>query len=165
MGVRHSLLYLVHHLVPKLAQGLPHVPALLLDNLAQNWRQLHQCSVVGILVPRLNENAIVRLLAEVGSQVVHYYRLGEGAPDSTQIFAEDLARVRGVLPVQPVRDPLVWVELVQHPVGVVLHRGREYDQLIELGHFLQECFAARPHSEIAFAFAVLVVVDQSLIQV
>ena len=74
MGIGHSPLDLIQHLVPKLTKSLPNVPVLFLHYLTQNRRQLHESRILGVLVPRLDEDAIVRLLAEIGSQVVHYYR-------------------------------------------------------------------------------------------
>lgn len=165
MGIGHSPLDLIHHLVPKLTKSLPNVPILFLNYLTQNRRQLYKSRIVGVVVPRLNEDAIVRLLAEIGGQVVHYYRFVEGAPDSTQIFAEELPSVSSVLPVQPMRYPLLRVELVQNPVGVVLHRSCKDHQLVKFGHFLEESVTSGPYSKVAFAFAVLIVVNKCLIQI
>lgn len=69
-----------------------------------------------------------------------------------------------MLPVKSVRNPFLFVDAVQNPIRVVLHRSCEDHNLVELRHLGQKLVTARPDSKLAFALF-LVVMDQSLVQV
>lgn len=69
-----------------------------------------------------------------------------------------------MLTIQPVLDALGFVDLVEDPVGVVLHGGGEDHHFINLRHLGQKLIAARPHQEGPLA-ANLKIVYQSLIQI
>lgn len=69
-----------------------------------------------------------------------------------------------VLSVKPVADVAFGVELIEHPVCVVLHRSCENDNFVLPLHPLQERAATRPHEKVAL-IAHLHIVDQRLVQV
>ena len=61
---------------------------------------------------------------------------------------------------------LFGVKLVHDPVGVLLHARREDDNLVELGHLLEELMAERPDQEIGlFVVTIVDIVNKSLIKV
>lgn len=117
-----------------------------------------------VIEPRLDENTVVRLELEVLGHIVDNDRLRQVSTDATQILDENRPVRQGVLSVQPILDALRLVYLVQHPVGVILHGGREDNDLIDLGHFREELIAARPDEEGALA-ADFKVMDERLIQI
>lgn len=69
-----------------------------------------------------------------------------------------------MLSVEAVFDPLGFVYLVQHPVGVVLHGRCEDDHFVYLCHFCEELVAAWADQEGALA-ANFEVMDESLVEV
>lgn len=74
-----------------------------------------------VVKPTLDEDAVVRLELEILSHVINYNGLGQVPSDSAQVFYKDRSVVQGMLPVQPVSNVLLLVDLVQDPVGV-LHK-------------------------------------------
>lgn len=72
-----------------------------------------------------------------------------------------------MLAVQAVGDELfVWVELVNHPIGVLLHASRENYDFVVLCHLPKELVAEGPDEEVRLVAGPLVnVVDQRLVEV
>lgn len=56
-----------------------------------------------------------------------------------------------MLAIKSVRYMFLFVNLIQHPVGIVLHSSSEDHDLVYLTHFFQEFIAARSDKEISFA--------------
>ena len=117
-------------------------------NLKQNWSKFEQGDVGGVVVPRANLNAILWVVAKVGGHVVHYYRLLQIAPNPAQVFHVDMILLHCVLSVQPERDQVLNIQLVQHPVGIVLHRRSKDDDFVGLTHLSQELMGARPDQKV-----------------
>lgn len=69
-----------------------------------------------------------------------------------------------MLSVKSVGDALLLVDLVEHPVCVVLHGCGEDDHLVDLAHLFEEFVASRSDSEGTFATD-FVVMHQGLIQI
>ena len=64
--------------------------------------------------------------------------------------------------VEPILNVLVHVYLIYYLISILLQGSRENDDLIVLGHKLNELDAARPHKEEA-VLAILDVVDECLV--
>jgi len=69
-----------------------------------------------------------------------------------------------VLPVQSERDATLFVNLVEHPVGVILHGCSEDHNLVDFAHLFQKLVAARAHSEATLPCR-FIIVDERLVQV
>ena len=69
-----------------------------------------------------------------------------------------------MLPVETVADILGLVYCVKHPVGVVLHRCRENNDLVHLSHLSEELLTAWSDAEASLAID-LVVVYQCFIKI
>jgi hypothetical protein len=69
-----------------------------------------------------------------------------------------------MLSVKTVRDTFLLVNLVEHPVSVVLHGCSEDNNFVELTHLLQELVASRSDSEGAFS-SNLVVMHKRFIEI
>ena len=71
-----------------------------------------------------------------------------------------------MLSVESVRYQIArWVELVNHPVRIILHSGCEDYNLIELGHLTQELVAERPDQEVGSIFTVVHIVNERFVEV
>lgn len=110
-----------------------------------------------VLKPALNENAVIRLQRKVLGYVVHNDGLVKRAPDSRQVLDEDHAGRTRMLPIEAVGDVFRLVDRVEDPVSVVLHRGRENHDFVDISHFFQEFLAAWSYTEIAFSVDFIVV--------
>ena len=52
-----------------------------------------------------------------------------------------------MLSVKSILDTLWLINLIQYPIGIVLHGSSEDDNLIELSHLCEELIAARSDKE------------------
>lgn len=116
--------------------------------LQQNRSKFEQSDVSGVIVPRAYFNAVLGIVLKVGCDVVHDDRLCKITPEETQIFQVHMALFHRVLSVQSVRYQIFRVELVEHPVCIVLHGGREYDNLVGLAHLAEELMSTRSDQEV-----------------
>ena len=126
--------------------------------------QFMQCRVCRILEPTFNENAVIWLKRKVLCYIVHNNSFMERSAYPGQVLDEDHACRARMLPVEPIGDILVFIDRVEDPVGVVLHRSRENDNFIHFGHLTEEFFATGPDSEAPLTVH-FVVVDERLVQV
>mmetsp|Transcript_11146 Transcript_11146/g.33025 ORF Transcript_11146/g.33025 Transcript_11146/m.33025 type:complete len:481 (+) Transcript_11146:709-2151(+) len=118
-----------------------------------------------IVVPRDDENAVVGLQHEILLHVVDDEGAVQVAAQTAHVLDEDGAPGQRVLAVEPVVDEPPRVDLVDHPVRVILGRSREDDELeAEVVHPLEELVHARADVVVAHA-VVLEVMDQRLVQV
>mmetsp|Transcript_68100 Transcript_68100/g.162557 ORF Transcript_68100/g.162557 Transcript_68100/m.162557 type:complete len:373 (+) Transcript_68100:382-1500(+) len=133
--------------------------------LLQKWSQRKERSVVGVIVPGKDENAVVRLQHEVFLHVVNNEHLVQVAAQAAEILHEDGAPGQRVLAIQAMMNQTVRVDLVDHPVSIVLGCRRENDELVAvLVHALDKLLHARPDLVTSHA-VVLRIVHQSLIKV
>ena len=123
-----------------------------------------QCRVCWILEPTFDENAVIRLERKVLRHVVHDDSFVEWSANPRQVLDEAHACRARMLPVEPIGDVLVFVNGVEDPVGVVLHRCRENDNFVQFGHLTEELYATGPDSEASLTVH-LVVVDECLVHV
>ena len=126
--------------------------------------QFMQCRVCRILEPTFNENAVIWLKRKVLCYIVHNNSFMERSAYPGQVLDEDHACRARMLPVEPIGDILVFIDRVEDPVGVVLHRSRENDNFIHFGHLTEEFLATGPDSEAPLTVH-FVVVDERLVQV
>ena len=123
-----------------------------------------QCRVCRILEPTFNENAVIWLKRKVLCYIVHNNSFMERSAYPGQVLDEDHACWARMLPVEPIGDILVFVDRVEDPVGIVLHRRREDDDFIHFGHLTKEFLAPWPDSETTLAVH-FVIVHERLVQV
>ena len=69
-----------------------------------------------------------------------------------------------MLPVQSEGDAALLINLIEHPVSVILHRCSENYHLIDLTHLFEELITPRPHPESSLACG-FIIVDERLIQI
>ena len=79
-----------------------------------------------VIVPRPDLYPVTRLPLEVGPHIVHNNAFCEVAPQRTQILDIHMILAKGMVPVQSVCDMLGSVQLVKHPIRVILHSRREH---------------------------------------
>ena len=79
-------------------------------------------------------DTVLGLPREVLRQVVDDDHSLEISSEHGQVFDVERAIARGVLAVQPMLHDLLRVEVVDDPVGVVLHGSGPDHDLIALGH-------------------------------
>mmetsp|Transcript_17978 Transcript_17978/g.41678 ORF Transcript_17978/g.41678 Transcript_17978/m.41678 type:complete len:257 (-) Transcript_17978:1380-2150(-) len=126
------------NLIPILVQNLRHFDTRL-DELVQQRHQCKQSSVVGVIIPRANEDAIVRLQHEVLLHIVNNERSVQVTAYSAQILGENWTPWKCMLTVQTVVDQSAWVDLVNNPVSIILSCCSEDNELVaKHGHPLQE---------------------------
>lgn len=162
LRVNNSLLNLFKHLVSEFAQCFTHILNVLLYDLLQEGGQFEQGGIGGVLEPGLDENAVVGLQHEVFSNIIHNYTLIQRSAYLAKVFDKYHACWRGVLPVKSVGDTLLFVDLVEHPVCVVLHGCSEDNHLVDLAHLFEEFIASRSDAEGAFSTD-FVIVHQGLV--
>jgi len=62
---------LVEHLISEFSECFAHILYVFLNDLFQKRRQFKECSIGGVLEPRLDKYAVVRLLRKIFGHVVH----------------------------------------------------------------------------------------------
>ena len=128
--------------VSELSQAYPDVLDLLDDDFLEQGYQIPQLCIILVIKPCLDKDARILLQKEVLCQVVYYDCLGQGSSYLGQILDDQwigvsLGPIDCVLSVKSVLDNLLlWVQLIDNPVGVLLNTSREYDYLIILRHLL-----------------------------
>mmetsp|Transcript_101922 Transcript_101922/g.287635 ORF Transcript_101922/g.287635 Transcript_101922/m.287635 type:complete len:246 (+) Transcript_101922:635-1372(+) len=151
-------------LVPVLVEDLRNSGARR-DELVEQRRQRAERRVIRVVVPRANEDPVVRLQHEILLHVVDDERAVELPPQTTEVLHKDGPPGKRMLPVEPVVDQAGGVDLVDDPVRIVLRGCRENHDLVpELAHALQEF--VHPRADVVVAHAVkLEVVHEGLVQV
>jgi len=99
--------YRLDELLLALFKGKPDVGHALLDNLAEQRRQICQGRIIGIVEPRLDGNASFGLEEEVFRDVVHDDALVEVASQVAQVLNEYIHALDRVITVQTVIDIVV----------------------------------------------------------
>lgn len=118
----------------------------------------------GVFEPGLDEDAVVGLQNEVFGNVIHNYTFIQRSANLAEVLHKDHASWRSMLSVQAIGDAFLLIDLVKHPVCVVLHRSCKDDNLVNLTHLLQEFVASRSNAERAFT-TIFIIMDQCFIQV
>ena len=159
----------------------------------EEWNQVLQLRVVGIIVPTLYENSVVSLQEEVVGDVVDDDCFVQGPADLGKVLENDwqvlpahshghavghllvvhlilvvlgALRLRdyGVLAVEPVLDETALVDLIDDPVRVLFHRGRENHDLKILAELVEELDAVGSDQEVGVG-AVFHVMYERLIKI
>jgi len=132
--------------------------------LLQKGCQFEQGGVAHIVEPTLDENAVVRLEREVLSDIIHDDGFVERTTNPAQILDKGDTCRRTMLPVESEGDATLLVDLIEDPVGVILHRSCEDYHFVDLAHLFEEFVAARPHSEATLASS-FIIMDECLVQI
>lgn len=132
--------------------------------LLQKGRQFKQGCVAHIVEPTLDEDAVVRLEREVLSDIIHNDGLVERTTNPAQILDEGDSRRRAMLTVESEGDATLFVDLIEDPVSVVLHRSCEDYYFVDLAHLFEEFVAAGSHSEATLTCS-FIIVDECLVQI
>ena len=120
---------------------------------------------MGILVPILYLDSILRLQHEALGRVVDDYGFVEGAAQPRQVFHIESLTRHSKLPIKTFRDVLIWCaarEVHQGPVSIVLHAGGEDNYVVVGVHGFEELLRLRPHQQI---LRLLLKMQQRLIQI
>mmetsp|Transcript_14912 Transcript_14912/g.37533 ORF Transcript_14912/g.37533 Transcript_14912/m.37533 type:complete len:329 (+) Transcript_14912:471-1457(+) len=151
-------------LIPVLLKQLVH-PWPLRGEFFQQRRERGERRVLWVLVPRQNEDAVVRLQHEVFLHIVDDQGLLQIATNPAQVLHEDRAPRQRVLAVQAVLDEPAGVDAVDDPVRVILGgRGEDHNLEPQLVHPLEEILHPRPDL-VAAQSVVLGVMYQGLVEV
>ena len=79
-----------------------------------------------VIVPRPDLYPVARLPLKIGPHIVHDNAFGKVTPQRTQILDIHMILTQGMVPVQSVCDMLGSIQLVKHPIRVILHSRREH---------------------------------------
>lgn len=164
LRINNSFLNLFKHLVTEFAEGLTHILNILLYDLFKQGSQFEQGSISHVFEPGFDENTVIGLQDKVFSNVVDNYAFIQGSSNFTQVFNEDHSSGRGMLSVKTVRNAFLFVDLVKHPVSVVLHGSSKNDDFVDLTHLFQEFIAARSNAEGAFT-SNLIIMNKSFVEI
>lgn len=84
--------------------------------------------------------------------------------EQAEVFDQEGTILGSVLSVQPMPDVVAHIDLIDDLIGVFLKGGSEDNNLVVLGHQLDELHAAGADEEEA-VLAVFDIVDESLVQI
>ena len=86
---------------------------------AEDRSKPNQSLVVHISVPALDEDTIFWMNLKIFRIIVHNHASPDVTAQRRKVFDEDVVLLVGVLAVQSVSDDLVFIDLVENPVGVL----------------------------------------------
>ena len=149
MWFEYALLHLLHHLDAEHAERLADISDVPHGDLLQEGGELLEGVICGVVYPGPYEHPVVRLQLEILRHVVHYQRPRDVPPQPGQVLDEKVPpRGQRMLPVEPIGDVALRVQLVKDPIGIVLHGCRENHYFEMLRHISQEGLGARPDQEL-----------------
>ena len=135
LRVRDTFGNLFKHLISEFTERISYVWHLFLDDLLEKRRKLWKGGIIHVVEPTFDEYTIIGLQLEVFSNIVNNYSFWQISSDPAQVFDENWTIMRAVLSVETVLDSLSFINLIEHPISVVLHSSCEYDNLVYLSHF------------------------------
>jgi len=121
---------------------VPDVPDPPHHQVPQEGGILLQLLVMGVMVPTLDRDPVLRLALEVLLNVIYDDGLPQIPSQPGQVLLVDSILVMSLVSVQAVRDEAVLIQMVQDPVSILLQASGEHHQLKVLAHLTQE----RQHS-------------------
>ena len=132
------------YLVAILAKGLAHIGHSLLCDVDQERCDLRQVVVVCIVIPRGNEDSVVWLADKVVRDIVNYDCFIHVPAEQRKVLHKERSILGSVLTVKSVCYVAAHVDLINHLVGIFLHRSCKNDDFIILRQSLDELNAAWP---------------------
>lgn len=86
------------------------------------------------------------------------------SPEQAQVLDQERTVLGGMLAVESVLDELLWIDLVDNLISVLLESGCEDDDFVVFCHQLYELHAPRSHEKVTF-LPIVNVVDEGLVEV
>ena len=148
----YSLFYLIKHLFSKHSESVSNIFYLLWSNFYQNWWKFIKSSVISITEPRTNLYSVILLKLKVLWHIINYYSFWEVSSYSWQIFDKYRPAWECMLSVETMSYVSLWINLINYPICIILHRCSENYNFKILIHFLKKVWNSR--SDEAFSLII-----------
>ena len=107
-----------------------------------------QFCVLHVVIPGDARNSILRLEQESNRRVVNDDYVGHRTAQPRQVLDKGIVEVRAMLAEEFVPAVTLWVQLLHQGLGVLRQTGGEHNQLVVLGHTVEELANARSDEDV-----------------